>query len=207
MVHRQYKRDKIGRFAETNSSKTGQVDQIKRKLSESPAFRKRLSLPDVPVETVHLRLARDNKAIKAEFERFGLTEDNSKVRRLLNSARSSDDHLMMIRDSTGKPVAGLLVDRVTSGRGSYRSTEHTVHELFKDAGAPSHSGTLLMVKAAQAAKEAGAELRVSGALNTARSFYESLGGDFGTSSSSSASWTNAARDALAAGSPIPARHS
>ena len=176
---------------------------------------RRITLPEMPIDRSHIRLQRDLKALIKEVEGAGLTEDNSTVRRVLNSATPGTDHLFAMRDKDGTPVAVALVDVTTSGRGRYRSTEYGVHELFKDDGAPPKSGTKLMMEVAQAAKADNAELVVRNALPTARTFYEQLGGEFAgvqqpgglyTSQSSNARWTDEARDALAEGKPIPARH-
>lgn len=180
-----------------------------------------MSLPNLPVDVIPLRRRGDVKAVIKEIEATGRTEENSAVRRTLNSARNIGDTLFAARDADGNIVAAAMVD-ITGGK---RSRQYSMHELFKDADAPPKSGTLLMVEVAKAAKAENAELRVAGAVATARTFYEEMGGDFQgtnqprrnaegnvepsgvfTSQSTIATWSTEARDALADGRPIPAQH-
>lgn len=172
---------------------------------------KPLALPTMPVDAVPLRRRADVKAVIKEIEATGRTDDNSRVRRVLNSARNIGDTLFAARNVNGDIVAAALVD-ITGGK---RSRQYSMHALFKDADAPPKSGTLLMVEVAKAAKAENAELHVAGAVATARTFYEEMGGDFRgtnqpsgvfTSQSTHATWSTEARDALADGRPIPAQH-
>lgn len=213
-------RDLVGRWAHVASG-----DQAAKKLATATKPRTSggvkvnasvagpppLELPDLPVDRVPLRLQREVKAVIKEIEATGRTNDNSRVRRVLNSANSIGDNLFAARNANGDIIGAALVD-ITGGK---RSRSYRVHELFKDKDAPPKTGSLLMVEIAKAAKADNAELTVTGAVGSARTFYEQMGGDFRgvrqpsgifTSQSTHCTWTNEARDALAEGRPIPAQH-
>lgn len=203
--------------ARTPSDRTRTLfNQARRVIGEraAPKIREMAAssaLPNLPVDVIPLPLVRDVKKVAKEIEATGRTEENSPVRRVINSARSRGDTLFAARNAKGDIVAAAMVD-IDKRK---RNREFRVHELFKDDDAPPRSGTLLMVEIAKAAKASHAELNVSGALTTARTFYEEMGGDFEgykqpsgifTSQSSSCTWSTESRDALAAGRPIPAQH-
>ena len=171
----------------------------------------KMDLPDLTVETRHLRIGKDLKEAIKEIEGYGFTEDNSQVRRVLNSAYVGSDRLLLARNASGVPVAAALVDY----RGGKRDPEHVVHELFKQPDAPRHAGSLLMVEAAKAAKEANAEFSVYNALGSARTYYRDMGGDFSPVvqpggrrevRTSNPRWDSVHRDALAEARPIPTTH-
>lgn len=176
----------------------------------APAPAGKVYAPGLTTEMGEYRLEKQRKM-------FQVDAADETIKRVFNSSAYKGRSAIVGRDASGKVVAAAIIEH-DYGRYGPKSGHRDldVHELFiaradgTDAIAPPQSGTRLMQEAAKIAQRDGARLNVRGAVSTSRTFYEKLGGDFegyqGHSQSTIATWSNEARDALAAGDPIPAPH-